>query len=789
MLYPPPSTGEIDSQPESEQAKSGRMEQIEKFAAIVKGKRKDAIEARRQSGIEKIWAEDEEHYEGVDEYSRNESTITKSRTMDGPLTEKKRVSVGRSTAFANITRPYCDAAAARVADMLLPTDDRNWALRHTPDPQLIDAKENLSPVIGQDGRPAMRAQSPDEAVGSVPQAPGVMSRIAGAVGGMFKPPQSQPQQPQPMQPVTVADMAQQTIDKASQSAERAQTKIDDWLVECSYHAEVRKVIECSARIGVGILKGPHPSKKKSRAASKTPEGWKLSMEIKVSPASVFVMPWNFYPDGNCGEDIQRGAYCLERDDITARGLRELKGGGYLDDMIDLCLTEGPTRAVDGGNRAANKDRLLDTDLFEIWYFHGQVSKKEMDAAGCKCSAEMAPCIVTMVNDHIIKITMSPLDSGEFPYDVMVWQQKIGSWVGVGVSRQIRTCQKGLNGGVRALQDNSAISSGPQIVVDTSLIEPADGKWHITPNKLWRKILGAEDMPDVSKAFTVFNIETRQVEILNIINYWTKAAEDVTGLPMLLQGQQGSAPETLGATHIVNNNSSAVLRRIARTFDDKVTEPHIGRYYEWLLLHGPEDAKGEFQIDARGSSALVERDLQNQAMMQMLGLSINPAYGLDPEKTMQEVLKSMRLDRKSFEIDEEKKKALSSNQQPPLPLAIAQLNAESSQKIAQGHDRASLQKAQMETGHKSALVQAQTTRDGNDAHYKTEMLNLELQLSQLKFAHENGLSLEEAKTKLATVTMELQTQKELAYNTGKTPQVAHDAVEPAGQAPDGQAFQK
>ena len=36
---------------------------------------------------------------------------------------------GRATLLPNITRPYTDAASARVGDMLLPTDDRNWALK------------------------------------------------------------------------------------------------------------------------------------------------------------------------------------------------------------------------------------------------------------------------------------------------------------------------------------------------------------------------------------------------------------------------------------------------------------------------------------------------------------------------------------------------------------------------------------------------------------------------------------------------------------------------------------
>ena len=31
-----------------------------------------------------------------------------------------------------------------------------------------------------------------------------------------------------------------------------------------------------------------------------------------------------------------------------------------------------------------------------------------------------------------------------------------------------------------------------------------------------------------------------------------------------------------------NNASVVLRRIARTFDDNITTPHIRRYYDWLM---------------------------------------------------------------------------------------------------------------------------------------------------------------------------------------------------------------
>ena len=151
-------------------------------------------------------------------------------------------------------------------------------------------------------------------------------------------------------------------------------------------------------------------------------------------------------------------------------------------------------------------------------------------------------------------------------------------------------------------DNAGLSAGPQVIVNRDKIRPANGKWEITPRKVWWTVDGEGDT-DVSKAFTIINIPTLQQELMAILQFWLKEAEDVTGMPMLLQGQQGKAPETVGGMQILNNNGTTVLRRIARNFDDRVTEPHIGRYYEYLLLHGPDDCKGDFTIDARGSSAL------------------------------------------------------------------------------------------------------------------------------------------------------------------------------------------
>lgn len=777
---------------ESEQDKSVRLAQVESLAEIIKEKRKDAIEARRASGIEKIWQDAEDAYEGRDQYNRK-GTILKGRTTSDGLSEEKKAPVGRSTVIPNITRPYCDAAAARVSDMLLPTDDRNWALRSPPDPKLVNSLNDVTPAIGIGGQPMLQAAVPQPA-----QATGMLSRIGGAITGMFGAGQPQQQPAQPEQ-VTVGDFAQQTIDASKKAAERAQTVIDGWLTDCRYHGEVRKVIESCARLGVGILKGPHPSKSRLRAAKQVDGVWVVQMEEKTVPTSVFISPWNFYPDPNCGMSIQKGSYCFEYDSITARALKDLKGQddlGYIDEMIDLCIDEGPISANDGVKRNKDGQKTNDKDLFDIWYMSGYVSKKDMNAAGCECDQDDAPCTVTMVNDRIIKITMSVLDSGELPYDVMVWQERTDSWAGIGVAEQMATCQKSLTGAVRSLQDNASLSSGPQIIADSSKIEPADGKWHITPNKLWRKKLNAEGVDDVNKAFTIISIETRQTELLNIINYWTKTAEDVTGLPMLLQGQQGAAPDTLGGMQIVNNNGSTVLRRIARTFDDRVTEPHIGRHYEYLLLHGPEDAKGDFKVDARGSSALVERDIQNRAIMQLTGASLNPAYGLDPAKVMRETLKGMRLDPKNVEFDEAQKKEMASRQPPEDPrITAAKIMADAKLKLEEMDDKDiadhAVAKAQLELQRQKFEAQ-QAELDRNNA-LVIASINERMQSTQLTSSERQNL--DKIKATLAQTSAKLNVTKDLAVadhtvnlHTRK-PQVIAPAVEPDGRAPDGEAWQK
>jgi hypothetical protein len=764
-----PGSGEVA--PESEDQKAKRLAIVEAFAEIIKVKRSDAIEARRASGIEKEWQDDEDQYDGIDDANRGSARMQKGRTPTDGLREPGANKANRSTVFLRITRPYVDAASARVSDMLLPSDDRNFALKPEPRP-------DLTSIIKEAERPAHAEIPPQAPVGGLR---GMMGKLLGGGQSPAAPGQSAPDM--------LVVQAKQAIAKAKASAERAQEEIDDYLVESRYHAEVRKVIESAARVGTGILKGPHPVLKRSRMAKQTEDGsWQVEMVEKIAPASKAVNHWNFYPDGNCGENIHNGSYVFESDDLAAHKLRELKKDpSYLAEMIDLCLDEGPISAVDGTRKIDPNKKPSDKDLFQIWYFHGQVSKADMEAAGCKCGdKDNYPAVVTMVNDRVIKATMSPLDSGEFPYDVMVWQTRTGSWAGVGVSNQMRECQKGANAAVRNLMDNAGLGSGPQIIVNRNLVVPANGKWEIAPRKVWWPKLDTE-IDDVRKAFMFVTVPMLQPELMAILQFWLKEAEDVTGLPMLLQGQQGDLSKTLGETQILNNNGSTVLRRIARTFDDRVTEPHIGRYYEWVLLYGPDEAKGQFTIDARGSSALVERDMQAQQLVQMMGMSLNPAYGLDPELVASEFLKSMRFDPKSISLSDEKKQEMASRQPPEDPrIAAAKIMAKSKEDAIMAG--AQMAKAKMDLEARNSDAERQLKR---------WIAETDAQLATANLSADERTHLDDIKATLTGIALKLRTQTDLSigahavdiHKFRNAPQVISPVIEPQGRAPAGQAFQK
>lgn len=779
------------------------------LSTLIADKRKDAVDARKNSGIEKVWMDCEEANLGIDDSNRHEfadAKWCKPTSMNGPVTSSNGArDDSRSNVFIRITSRYVFGAAAKLAEILLPVDDKAFSIDPMPNPDLVKQASDLTPLVdAATGHQVTRPAQPGEQPPGLPAAPQPQA-------GQAPQPQAAPTAgaTAAVMPVTAADQANQQIDQAQDCADKAEERIYGWLTDSNYPAEVRKIISDAARCGVGVLKGPFPDIKKTKALTTLPQGVALQIEKKVVPTVRWVDFWNIYPDDACGEDIHSGDYIFERDFLSTKLLLQLKDqDGYIGDAIDRVVAEGPGKIyVDGGNPNDKKSRKR----FEIWYYYGLLKREDLsllEAVGVDDlpdEEEEIHAIVAMVNDTVIRATINPLEkSGNFPYHAMTWSRRPGHWAGVGVAEQMTAAQRMVNAATRALLNNAGLSAGPQIVIDQSSITPADNNWKLYPNKIWYK--SGDSMLPVQDAFHCAIIPSVQSEMQAIIDYAMKQAEESTGIPLITQGQTGpSSPQTFGAAELQDSNAHTWLRSIGYRFDDQVTEPVINDHYEWLLLdpNVPDDEKGDFKINAHGSQAMVERSIQEAFFAALMPQVANPAWKLNPEKLMEEILKSKRIDPRKVQYSAEEQEQMSQVQPPPpVEMQVEQLKGQNALQLQQATSKSKLEEMQqslaqenqqMQNGGVSphvvsaqakiqeAQIRAQSQESieasraqselqyakteqqvaQQDAAAKTQQMADQRELALLKFMQENKLNTQELNGMLERTSMQDQTKRELA----------------------------
>lgn len=713
---------------DEETLRQQQEERMQQFGHSLSKMRDEWVRARYALGVDKRWTEDLDQYNGKDSVNKAASQMMTSVEQGYPVTTQG-AKPQRSTVYIGLTRQKTNAAEARLADILLPTDDRNWGIQPTPIPELSDMAMSEEPAVD-------------------PRSGQQMVTTEG-------------------KPIREKDIARRIRELAAKRAESMQREIDDQLSECDYNGEVRKMIHDAAVMGTGILKGPIVTNRVRKAwhpmvDARGQQVQVIEMVEEVNPASFRVDPRNFWPDPACGESIHNGKGVFERDTMTSKQVRDLaKQPGYMKDKLRAVLEEGPKRSATMTEITDEDQRDQYKDIYEVWTYWGEVSHDDLECAGVHVGEKdalrtISGCVV-FINSTVVKAFLNPLDTGDLPYDTYPWEKVAGSVWGYGIPYMMRSQQKVLNAAWRQMMDNSGVSSGPQIVVKPTVIQPADKQWQLTGRKIW---YATDDIDDVGKAFATFEFNNHQQDFAQIIAMASELADQETGLPQLTQGEKTNAPDTVGGMQMLMNAANVVLRRLVKQFDDYVTKPHIRRYYDYNMMYNDkEEIKGDYNIDARGSSALLIRDIQNQAFMNLLAAGANPVYGiyLDNEKLFKKALQAQHVDpaevfKSDEEIDQikEQQAQAAQQQQPQDPrIVAAQMRAQAEGQKVQLMG----QVAQAEAQGRLAVVQMQQEA-------RLQELAMQREIEMLKLAQSEKLSLEQIKAKLADTAIKERGKKEL-----------------------------
>lgn len=705
----------------AEQFDEMQRQEVEKLSGMFVKMRDEWVQHRSTNGVEKRWRRNAQLYWG----EKTESTGEFENTLRNGPPARKAQDGNRSRVVINIVRPKVDQAVARMCEILFPVDDRNWGIKPTPIPEMAgmskDNRETVDPATG-------------EPTG-----------------------------------FTVAEEAKAIVEAAKEASEGMERSIDDSLTECKYNGESRKGVEDGVRLGTMVMYGPFPARQTSKVWTPLPDGTQmLQINESVVPASCRLDPWDTFFDPACGNDHQRGRGFYFRRNVTRREIRQLVGlPGFNKEALREVLRQPPNRL-----RVSEQRVLRDTvkeDSYEMWTYHGEIEPEEMESISSQMEGDplkdVSFGVLIMINDKIVGAMESWVADKTLPVDVWCWRKSDDSPYGYGLPDELEHQQRVVNSAWRQVMDNGRTSLGGQIVMKRGMVVPQNGSYEIVPNKIW---LAKDELDDVSKAFSVFEFNSHLNELLAIANAAMQFADGEANMPQLMGGEKGTAPETVGGMVMLYNNANTVLRQRVKLFDDGITRPHISRYYDWKMANDPDPKiKGDFEVDARGSTALIERDIQNQALLNLANITNNARYAphLRERDELKAILKAFKINPEEImkpEDQVEQEQAAAAEQGAPQDprVASAQIKAEVDMaKIEDGKEARALQAQQIQYNkereqgeYEIAMTEASIDRDtalikmDQDATLTREEIASRERLEALKIDNERQLFVAEANIK-------------------------------------------
>lgn len=724
---------------EAEQRRMAELQQKGRLQVqgLFLGWLREATQAREQSGIEEEWRLAEDLYAG---------RYPEQGTEDIPV-KKAPVKPGKSQIVVNITKPKTNIAASQIIRRVLPGDMRPWECKPTPVPEFDEA------IAGGSSAPVRLAS------GEVVEA----SKVAKAAKQMLK-----------------------------DQAKRMADQIDDWLTDSAIYrgktayAELRKMIKDGARIGTGVIKGPFPTNVEVRRWRMDGKTAVIDESSKIAPRIAVKKAKNCYPDPSCGENIHNGRFFIERDYLTESQVRDLASApGYEPEELETVLNEGPqpwSRFDDRyKDERAGQVRIHDRSTFETFYLYASISPKTLIGCGYQVPAltmapegisdedaaaelrkqlDMAmtltsiPIVATMINGRIVKVVLNPSEKGGFPYRFFRWSEVEDRPWGEGVPIQIATAQLLHTAAVRAMSENAGQSAGSITVMAEGLVQSLNQNYRLNRDSIFTftpsQELGIDDVRKAFQLFTVPNVQAPLAEIIKMAQEW---ADQLANIPLLMQGITGASPDTLGGMEMLEANAASPLLDIAKEYDE-VLGPLISDFYDWGMQdpNVSKEAKGDFKCVGIGATHLIHRDRKALALQQIAApMAGNPAFGLSPERTAEQVLRAVEIDPADVQLTDEEKQQMAEQQQ--------------------GQQDPRVQAATIKAQSDAAREQSRRQSEEQERQFKAEQAALDRQLEQytkdidfqiqsMEFAGQKEISFEQLRALLATKAMDIRNKREM-----------------------------
>lgn len=510
-----------------------------------------------------------------------------------------------SDVFVHLTRTKVQVAFSRLSDLMFQTD-KHWGVGPTPKPRLSDQQRT-----------------------------GIAWTLAQLTGAM----------------PSEEDVERVAMEEAAQKAKAMEVVMHDQLVEANYERRLKEALLEACILGSGAIKGVTVGVQVDERWAQGAGLWDMESIERPIPVLSSVSVFDLYPDP-MATSVDECEGIFERHVIPRHRLKELAEQAQFDeDALADVLRASPTgnhrelqhetdRRTISGITVVDENLVPRYELLEYW---GYLSGQELADCGCQIEDDLGLYLanVWICGGRTLKAKLSKQKPrNQLPFRIFPYEKVPHQFWGVGVARQMRDSQQVMNAGVRTLLDNLAISSGPQAEVNVALLAPGEDPREQKPWKIWLRDGGDPAYP----AVRFFQPQPMQNAVAEVIDMFRRFADEETNMPSYTHGQASAGlNKTASGMSMLMGAANVAIKSIVRNIDSYLVKPLIESLYHWnMQWNEDESIKGDMEVHAKGSTALIAKEVQSERLLQFAAMTANPIdlNFVDRLKILRSVAESM-----------------------------------------------------------------------------------------------------------------------------------------------------
>lgn len=436
-----------------------------------------------------------------------------------------------------------------------------------------------------------------------------------------------------------------TYEPAKRAAQKMEKLMHDQLDETEAPKHLRSLAFETCLFGTGVMKGPFAQTKEY---PRWTEDGDYDPLMNTIPKMEYVSIWDFYPDPDA-RNMSEAEYTVQRHRMNRTQLRNLKKRPHFrEESIELALENGPDYSRSYWEDALEDDGTTsDMERYEVIEYWGVLDAELAEEADIKIPKDLRKqdelqVNIWISNGQILRLVLNPFTPRRIPYLAVPYELNPYSFFGIGVAENMSDTQLLMNGAMRMMVDNAALSGNLLIEVDETNLVPGQDM-SIYPGKVFRRQSG-----QIGAAIHGTKFPNVSQELLMMFDKSRQLADEATGIPSYSHGSGavGGVGRTASGMSMLMGAAAQNIKAVVRNIDDYLLGPLGKSLFAFnMQFNFDKEFIGDLDVKARGTESLMRNEVRSQRLLQFMQMTQNEQMApfVKYDYILRELAASMDLD--------------------------------------------------------------------------------------------------------------------------------------------------